>query len=158
VSFGERVVYFQSFLYCCFRFQIEPNRYFAHFQLGNVYEQKGMYEEAIAEYQKAISLSERTSQNLGCLGHTYAASGKTNEAIKILNEMKEMSKQKYVSPYDLAILYTGLGEKDKAIEQLNHAYEEQSGWIIYLKVEPLFNPLRSDSRFTDLIRRVGLPQ
>ncbi len=138
--------------------EIEPNRYFAHFQLGNVYEQKGMYEEAIAEYQKAISLSERTSQNLGCLGHTYAASGKTNEAIKILNEMKEMSKQKYVSPYDLAILYTGLGEKDKAIEQLNHAYEEQSGWIIYLKVEPLFNPLRSDSRFTDLIRRVGLPQ
>jgi tetratricopeptide (TPR) repeat protein len=136
--------------------EIEPDRSVAHISLGNVYEQKGMYEEAIAEYQKAISSSERTSQNLGFLGHAYAASGKRNEAVKILNEMKEMSKQKYVSPYDLAILYTGLGEKDKALEQLNHAYEEQSGWIIYLKVEPLFDPLRSDPRFQDLLRRVGL--
>ncbi len=136
--------------------EIEPNRPGEHIHLGNVYEQKGMYEEAIAEYQKAISVSERTSNILGFLGHAYAASGKRNEAVKILNEMKEMSKQKYVSSYDLAILYTGLGDKDKALEQLNHAYEERDGWIICLRVEPLFDPLRSDPRFQDLIRRIGL--
>jgi hypothetical protein len=67
-----------------------------------------------------------------------------------------MSKQKYVSPYDLAIIYTGLGEKDRAIEQLNKAYEGRSGWIIHLKVEPLFDPLRSDPRFADLVRQMGL--
>jgi tetratricopeptide (TPR) repeat protein len=119
---------------------------------------KGRYEESIAEYQKAIKSSERTSAILGLLGHVYAVSGKRTEALKILNEMKEMSKQKYVSPYDLAIVYVGLGEKDRAMEQLNHAYEEQSGWIIYLKVEPFFDPLRSDPRFQDLLRRVDFIQ
>lgn len=136
--------------------EIEPDRPSTDIGLGNAYELKGMYKEAIIEYQKAISRSERTSNVLGLLGHAYAASGKRNEAVKILNEMQEMSKQKYVSPYDLAILYTGLGEKDKALEQLNTAYEERSGWIIHLKVEPLFDPLRSDPRFQDLLRRVGL--
>jgi hypothetical protein len=71
--------------------------------------------------------------------------------------MKEMSKQTYVSPYDLAILYTGLGDKDNAFEQLNKAYDERSGWMIYLKVEPHFDPLRSDRRFEELVRKVGLP-
>ena len=137
--------------------EIEPDRPGAHISLGNAYELKDMYNEAIVEYQKAISLSERTSNALGFLGHAYAASGKRNEAVKILDEMKEMSKQRYISPYDLAVLYTGLGEKDKALEQLNNAYDERAGWIIYLKVEPLFDPLRSDPRFQDLQRRVGLP-
>ncbi|MEK6324038.1 MAG: protein kinase [Acidobacteriota bacterium] len=124
--------------------------------LGAVYEQKGMYDEAIAAYQKAIKASERTSNILGALGHAYAASGRRGEALKILDELKEMSKQKYVSPYDMAVLYTGLGEKDRAIEQLNKAYEERAGWVISLKVEPLFDPLRSDPRFADLVRRMSL--
>ena len=62
----------------------------------------------------------------------------------------------HVSPYDVAVLYTALGEKDKALEQLNKAYEDRAGWLIYLKVEPLFDPLRSDPRFADLVRRTGL--
>ncbi|GAC1396043.1 MAG: hypothetical protein NVSMB56_10510 [Pyrinomonadaceae bacterium] len=95
---------------------------------------------------------------MGLLGHSYAASGKRSDALKILNELKEMSKHSYVSPYDLAILYIGLGDKDQAIEQLNKAYEERAGWIIYLRVEPLFDPLRSDPRFSDLVRRIGFPQ
>ncbi len=136
--------------------ELESDRAEAHLGLGNAYELKGRYEEAIAEYQKAISLSERTSNTLGFLGHAYAASGKRNEAIKIVNEMKGMSKQKYISPYDLAILYTGLGEKDKALEQLNTAYEERAGWVIYLKVEPVFDDLRPDPRFAALLRRLGL--
>jgi tetratricopeptide (TPR) repeat protein len=115
-----------------------------------------MYDQAIAAYQKAIKGSERTSIILGSLGHAYAASGRSGEALKILDELKEMAKQKYVSAYDLAVLYTGLGDKDHAIEQLNKAYEERAGWIINLRVEPLFDPLRSDPRFADLLRRLGL--
>ena len=67
-----------------------------------------------------------------------------------------MSKQGYVSPYDVAILYVGLGDKDRALEQLNKAYEDRAGWIIYLNVEPIFDPIRSDPRFTELVRRMRL--
>jgi TolB-like protein/Flp pilus assembly protein TadD len=130
----------------------------AYFNIGIVYGQKGMYDEALAAYQKAINASERTPAILAALGHTYAVSGRKGEALKILDELKEMSGQKYVSPYDLAVLYTGLGEKERAVEQLGKAYEERAGWIINLKVEPLFDPLRSDPRFADLVRRFGLPQ
>jgi tetratricopeptide (TPR) repeat protein len=135
---------------------MDPNDAAANIYSGTVYEQKARYDEAVAAYQKAIKVSERTSNILGVLGHAYAASGRKGEALKILGELKEMSKQNYVSPYDLAVLYTGLGEKDRAIEQLNKAYEERAGWIINLKVEPLFDPLRLDPRFADLLRRMGL--
>lgn len=66
----------------------------------------------------------------------------------------EMSKQAYVSPYDLAILYVGLGDKNRAMEQLNRAYDDRAGWLIYLNVEPVFDPLRSDPRFADLVSRM----
>jgi tetratricopeptide (TPR) repeat protein len=136
----------------------DPSYASAYFNLGIVYEQKAMYDEALAAYKKAINASERTPAILAALGHTYAVAGRRGEALKILDELKEMSRQKYVSPYDLAVLYTGLGEKDQAIEQLSKAYEERAGWIINLKVEPLFDPLRSDPRFADLVRRLRLPQ
>ena len=70
--------------------------------------------------------------------------------VAILNELSEMSKQAYVSPYDMAILYVGLGDKDRAFEQLNKAYDDRAGFILYLNVEPLFDPLRSDPRFPHL--------
>jgi serine/threonine-protein kinase len=136
--------------------EMDPNDATSNIISGTVYEQEGRYDEAVAAYQKGIKASERTSNILGFLGHAYAASGRRGEALKILEELKEMSRQKYVSPYDMAVLYVGLGEKDRAIEQLNKAYEERAGWVIYLKVEPLFDPLRSDVRFTDLLRRMGL--
>jgi tetratricopeptide (TPR) repeat protein len=135
---------------------VDPNDAGANIILGEIYEQKGMYDEAIAAYQKAINGSERTSTILGLLGHAYATSGRRTEALKILAELEEMSTQKYVSPYDMAVLYTGLGEKDRAIEQLNKAYEQRAGWVINLKVEPLFDPLRSDPRFADIVRRMSL--
>ena len=136
--------------------EMNPNHAGSYSGLGVCYEQKGRYEEAIAAYQKAISLTERTSNFLGELGHAYAASGKRSEALKILYEMKGMSGQEYVSPYDLAILYTGLGDREHALEELNKAYEERAGWLISLKVEPLFDTLRSDPRFTELLRRMKL--
>ena len=135
----------------------DPNRNDTYFALGGIYEQKGMYDEAIAAYKKQIGNSERTSAILGVLGHAYAASGRRGEALKILDELKAMSKDKYASPYDLAILYTGLGDKDQAVAQLNRAYEERAGWIINLKYEPMFDPLRLDPRFTQLVSRLNLP-
>jgi TolB-like protein/DNA-binding winged helix-turn-helix (wHTH) protein/Tfp pilus assembly protein PilF len=137
--------------------QMDPNDPATYLGLGIVYQRKGMYDDAIAAYQRAITVSERASYILGPLGHALASSGKTSESLKILDELKQMSRQRYVSPYDLAILYTGLGDKDKALAQLNRAYEERAGWIIDLKVEPFFDPLRSDARFTDLLGRLKLP-
>lgn len=124
--------------------------------IGEAYEQKGMHAQAIAMYEKAIRLTERTSNILGLLGNAYAASGNRAEALKILAEMKGMSKSRYVSPWDLAIIYTGLGEKDQAIEQVTRAYEERAGWIINIGSEPMLDPLRSDPRFKDLVRRMGI--
>ena len=126
----------------------------AYSGVGVVYEQKGMYKEAIEAFQRAIDSTERTSNLLGLLGHAYALSGKRAEALKILDELKQMEKVKYVSPYDLAVLYTGLGEKDQAIEQLHKAYDQRAGWVFMLKTEPLFDPLRSDARFAALVQRL----
>jgi DNA-binding winged helix-turn-helix (wHTH) protein/TolB-like protein len=138
--------------------EIDPNHAYTYVGLGQVYDQKGKYDEAIAAYAKAISLSERTSNILGGLAHAYAASGRRPEAFKILSEMTQMSKEKYVSPYDLAVVYTGLGERDRALEQLKKAFQERSGWIMNLKVEALFDPLRTDPRCVALERSMNYPQ
>ncbi|MEK6337552.1 MAG: tetratricopeptide repeat protein, partial [Acidobacteriota bacterium] len=138
--------------------EVDPNHYGGVLGLGQVYEVKGMHEEAIRELQKAIVIGGRTSGALVMLGHAYASSGKQAEAQKIVDELNEMAKQSYVSPYDLAILYVGLGDKERALEQLNKAYEDRAGWIIYLKVEPLLDPLRSEPRFAEIVSRVKFPQ
>jgi tetratricopeptide (TPR) repeat protein len=137
--------------------EMEPTRAESLLGLGTVYEQKGMYEEAINQYQKAIKSLGRAAPILAQLGHAYAMSGKRSEAISIVGELKEMSRRSFRGTYDLAILYTGLGERDKAFEQLNKAYEERSGWIINLKVEPQFESLRADPRYASLLQRLNLP-
>ena len=133
---------------------IESTHPAAYSGVGVVYAQKGMYKDAIEAFQRAIDSTERTSNLLGLLGYAYALSGKKAEALKILDELKRREKVSYVSPYDLAVLYTGLGEKDQAIEQLHKAYEQRAGWVIMLKTEPLFDPLRSDARFAALVQRL----
>jgi len=135
--------------------ELEPDRPDTIYRMGTIYELKGMYDKAIVTYEKAIGLSERTSNFLGGLGHAYAASGKRNDAEKILNELKTASKRTYVSPYDLAMIYIGLGANDRALEQLKRAYEERSGWIINLQVDPFLDPLRGDRGFRDFMRISG---
>jgi eukaryotic-like serine/threonine-protein kinase len=137
--------------------ELDPNDFGEHLNLGEVYELKGMHEEAIKELQKTISIAGRTTGALGLLGHAYAAAGKQTEALKILDELKETSKKVYVSPWDLAVLYIGLGEKDQAFAELNKAYDDRAGWIIYLKVEPILDPLRSDPRFAEMVSRMKFP-
>jgi len=116
--------------------------------LGEVYEAKGMYADAITVYGKAGLLPS--------LGHAYAASGRKAEARKILRELDRQSKHRYVSPYDRALVYVGLGENDQAIAWLEKA-EEQSVPLHHINVDQRFNSLRSDRRYQQLLRRIGFP-
>jgi serine/threonine protein kinase/tetratricopeptide (TPR) repeat protein len=128
----------------------------AHVFLGRGYEQKGIYLEAIGEFRKALELSEGDTNELAALGHAYAISHHENEAKKILEELRERAKQTYVQPTWMALIHIGLGEKGQAFDWLQKAYEDRSAWLVYLKVDPFFDSVRSDPRFRDLMRRVGL--
>src|SRR5947208_12510731 len=90
------------------------------------------------------------------LGHVDAISGKRNEAHKIIDELNDLSQRMYVDPYFLAEIYVALGERDRALQALETAYNQRSSWMVWLKVEPKFDQLRGDPRFKDLVRRVGL--
>jgi TolB-like protein/DNA-binding winged helix-turn-helix (wHTH) protein/Flp pilus assembly protein TadD len=125
--------------------------------LGQAYEQKKMYEQAITTYQKGMTQGERHWQLIASLGHAYARSGKRDKALKVLDELREMSGQGYISPYSFAVVYAGLGDKEQTFAWLEKAYQDRSSFLIWLKVEPLFDSLRSEPRFQDLLRRVGLP-
>jgi TolB-like protein/class 3 adenylate cyclase/Flp pilus assembly protein TadD len=136
--------------------ELDPNFAGSHWILGQGYRQKGMYDEAIAEFQKAIDLSERDPVRVAVLGHAYAVAGKREEALKIINELTERSKQRYFPPYFIALIYTGLNANDEAFAWLEKAFAERSAGLIFLKAEPMFDPIRSDPRFQDLLRRAGL--
>ncbi|MEO8436329.1 MAG: tetratricopeptide repeat protein, partial [Pyrinomonadaceae bacterium] len=138
--------------------EMDPNSGFAHWAIGNVYVQKGRYDEAIAEYQKSMPLSGDSPDEPASLGYAYGLSGKRREAHQVIEELKERSKRSYISPTLIATIYTGLGEKDQAFAWLDKAYDGRDSILVLLKVEPMFDSLRSDPRFTDLLRRVGLPQ
>ena len=131
----------------------------AHQFLPAAYEQKGMYGEAIAEFKKAIPLkqgSEWTLSKAG-LGHVYAVTGKKSEARTVLDELKQLSEQEYVPATSIALIYAGLGEKDQAFAWLEKAYEQRAFQMQWLKIEPRWDSLRSDPRFQDLMRRIGIP-
>jgi len=125
--------------------------------LGLILEQKGRYADAIAAFENAIRLFPGGSSIAEAeLAHTYAVSGNREEAQKIIAELQELAKSKNISSFQIAAIYAGLGEKDHAFEWLGKAYEERSDSLVYLMVDPRLDGLRSDPRFTDLARRVGL--
>src|ERR1017187_9596039 len=128
----------------------------AHVYLGRAYEQNPAFPEAIAELRKALDISEGDTNELAALGQAYAVSHQEGEARKILDQLKERSQQTYVQPMWIAVIHLGLGEKDQAFDWMQKAYEDRSAWLVYLKVDPLFDPVRGDARFADLLRRVGL--
>jgi adenylate cyclase len=130
-----------------------------HIYLAAAYEQKGMFEEAITAFQRAITVTQDPfkARAMAGLAHVYAVSGTKIEARKILAELQTLSEHSYIPATDTAMVYTGLGDKDKAFAQLEKAYEEHSFSLSNLKVEPRFDPLRSDPRFADLLRRIGAP-
>jgi DNA-binding winged helix-turn-helix (wHTH) protein/tetratricopeptide (TPR) repeat protein len=123
--------------------------------LGLVYEQQGRTSEAIEEFEKAINLSQGID-GLGALGHAYAISGKVAEAENTLRRLDELSKHKYVTPFQKAVIYAGLGKKDEALKYLEKAYAERSLAPVSLRWDPRLNGLRGDPRFQDFMRRTGL--
>lgn len=127
----------------------------AHRTIAKASVELGLYDQAIAEFRNAIASGG--SQILKAeLGHAYAVSGQRGEALKILEELKDLSTRRYVSPYDMAIVHIGLGQKDQAFVWLEKSYAERERWMLQLKVAPFLDPLRSDARFADLVRRVGV--
>jgi tetratricopeptide (TPR) repeat protein len=134
--------------------ELDPNFFLARLWLGKSYEQKGMYKEAIAEFQNARS-SDDNLAILGALGHVYAVSGNRSGAKKIIKELKGLS-ERYVPPYHIAIIYAGLQRKDEAFEWLEQACQGRDEWLLYLKIDPRLDSLRADQRFGGLLRRIGL--
>jgi tetratricopeptide (TPR) repeat protein len=123
--------------------------------LGWVYEQKEKFPEALAAFKKAI-IAFDIPMSQAALAHCYAVSGNRQQAEEILHNLEEKSKKEYVSPYDLATIYDGLGNRDKVFELLEKAYAIRAGYLVHIKWEPRFASLRSDSRFQDLVHRMGL--
>jgi tetratricopeptide (TPR) repeat protein len=113
-----------------------------------------MYKEAIDQFQQGVKLSGNPLM-LSLLGHAYAASGKKSEALRILADL-DKEKQRYVSPYTIATIYAGLGEKDHAFKWLEKAFEDRDIWLMNLKVDPQLAPLRPDRRFENLLQRIGI--
>jgi len=138
--------------------ELQPNFSLVDAFLPAAFEQKGKYDQAIAGFQNGIALKGSTELSflMSGLGHVYGVSGKKAEARALLDELKQMSLQEYVPAESIALVYVGLGEKDQAFAWLEKAYGERSFGVAWLKVEPRWDSLRSDPRFADLLRRVGL--
>jgi serine/threonine-protein kinase len=134
---------------------LDPNYWVSHVLLARCYQQTGKRNEAVAALQKAKQVEGSIPEVLASLAHGYAMSGKKGEAMKILRELQERSKKEFVPSYTIALIYTGLGMKEEALQYLVKSYDEGSFYMIHLKVEPILDPLRTDPRFTDLVRRVG---
>ena len=150
--------YDESIEQCRKALEMDPNLGFAHWLLGLAYTYKGSYEAAILALQKSIPLSGDSPDEPASLAHAYALSGNNTEARKILEELKQQAKRKYISPGTMADLYGLLGDKTQAFALLDKAYEERDNMVVLLKVDPMFDHLRSDQQFSDLLRRVGFPQ
>jgi tetratricopeptide (TPR) repeat protein len=138
--------------------ELDANYAPAYTWLGHAYLKKRAHEDAISASEKAKSLedSPKRQGRFAWLAFAYAASGRTDQARKMLEELKGIAKQRYIPPYNFALIYTGLDDKDQAFAFLEKAYAEHSQQLVSFKSEPLWDSLHSDPRFTDLLRRVGL--
>ena len=156
-----RVLYFlrdydESIEQCRKTLEMDTNYGGAHLFLGRAYKQKQMYKESLPELQKAKEFFGDSAEVLAVIGYTYAVSGRRAEAEKALKDLQGLSNQRYVSPYHIAMVYAGLGKRDETFRWLEKAYADREGRMSLLKLAPEFDGVRSDPRFADLIRRVGL--
>ncbi|MFI5119112.1 MAG: protein kinase [Thermoanaerobaculia bacterium] len=128
----------------------------AHLFLGRVYQAKGLYEQAIAEYQATGPLKEWVP-TVAAIGYVYGVMGKRREALQVLSNLEARSKKEYVTAYGVALVHAALGDKDRAFAWLEKGVEERTHWLVWLKRDLRWEPIRSDPRFAEMIRRVGLP-
>ncbi len=136
--------------------ELAPDFFPTHTVLGLAYQQKRRFEEAIAELEMAAVLSEGGAMVSALLAHAYAVSGRTADAEKTLEELDELSRRKYVSPYSVAVVYAGLGREDQALQWLEKAWECRDNGLIWLRVDRRCSGLRLERRFQDLLGRLGL--
>jgi TolB-like protein/Flp pilus assembly protein TadD len=134
----------------------DPNFGLAYASLGDVYLQKGMYDEAISEYQKGAAVWGRSISILSSLGFAFAKSGNKSAALEKLAEIEALASQQYVSPLSVAIIHIALDNKDEAFDWLEKSYQEKANKLVFLGVQPTYNSIRSDPRFVDLMKRIGL--
>ena len=136
--------------------EIDANFGNGYLMLGAVYERLGRYEDSIETVQRALELMDGSIMPLWALGFTLAVSGRRTEAREVIEKLDILSQKRYVSPYYYALIYTGLGDREKAFEWLEKACESRDEWLIWLGTEPKLDELRSDPRFPQLLRRIGL--
>ncbi len=148
--------YDEAIRQCLKTMELEPNFVRTRWILGMAYEQKGMFKEALAELERANALAGGRPVLLASLAHAHAVSGNHQEAEKIIAELLDASKHKYVSPVYLAVIYVGLGQKDKAFALLEKAYRERAASLGVLEAEQRFDPLRTDPRYYALLQRLEI--
>jgi tetratricopeptide (TPR) repeat protein len=139
--------------------ELEPGYEAASLVLGRTYLSKGRYQEAITELERGLAYNRRNSGLLAALAHVYGRSGNRQKALQLVDQVKQAGRpeQGEVPTFHLVWAYAGLGDNDRAFAWLERAYEERRQRLTWLNVDPLLDPLRSDPRFADLVRRVGLP-
>jgi tetratricopeptide (TPR) repeat protein len=148
--------YDQAIEQCRKTIDLDQSLFFLPLYIGWAYEQLGKYQEAAAELTRTRNLPGGSAQATGELGYVYAISGRQAEGREMLAELRKRAKREFIDPYYIAIVYLGLDEQEETFVWLNKGFEERSVWLLWLKVEPKFDRLRSDARFVDLVRRVGL--
>jgi TolB-like protein/Tfp pilus assembly protein PilF/DNA-binding XRE family transcriptional regulator len=148
--------YEQAVEQCWKTSELHPNSFWPAYFFGLSYEQQGQVDRAIEEYRTSVRMSGDVTFATAALGHLYGTAGRTDEARAVYEDLKAKAERTYVPSYDIALVCTGLGWNDQALEHLAKAHHERSGWMTYLKVDPRLDPLRGDGRFADLLRCVGL--
>ena len=133
--------------------ELDPNFVPAHYNLHRAYLLQGRHEEAIAEWQKCYELDPDPGSFVE-LGHAYALAGRRREAERIVAQLRDLLKERYTISYVMALTYTALGDKDQAFAWLEQAFRDRTEAILYIKVDPFLDPLRSDRRFQDLTQRI----
>jgi tetratricopeptide (TPR) repeat protein len=136
--------------------EMDKNSTFAHRNLGLAYLQQGKLEKAIEALTNAVRFSQGGLAFESYLGFAYAVAGKRKEAMEVLGSLEDLDKERYVPAYNFAIIHAGLGDFDKAFYWFEQARRERSGFLPFLKVEPVVDCLRSDARFDDLLEKIGL--
>jgi tetratricopeptide (TPR) repeat protein len=136
--------------------EMDPNFVPAHIALGAAYEDQGLWPQAIREYQEAVDLSQNSPSALAAIGSAYGYSGNRDVARKVVASLREASKRHYVSAFDMAVVFSGMGDSDQAFSWLEKAYTERESQMAFLGVSRRFSSVRSDPRFADLLHRMHL--
>jgi Flp pilus assembly protein TadD len=127
----------------------------AHLYLGKTLAERGQLQEAVEELKKA---GDFTAEPIATIGYVYGRMGRAADARKVIADLQLRSQKGYVAPSNFAKVYIGLGDKDQALAWLEKGFPQRDFWLSFLKGDPMFDSLRSDPRFQDLVRRIGFPQ